>query len=167
VAYSGLDYRLHHAALPLGRLAIALQPAWAGGLVMVAGCLWLFPDGHLPSGRWRRAGGILFGAGLVYGAVMFVPWAIAAAGRTIQVDAGGAPATIDHPASSGLMLIWVGVENVGFFALLISWVVWLAVQVPKYRRSVDLPSMESELAATVHQAFEPAHVTVWLAGRPS
>jgi len=65
------------------------------------------------------------------------------------------------------MLIWVGVENVGFFALLISWVVWLAVQVPKYRRSVDLPSMESELAATVHQAFEPAHVTVWLAGRPS
>jgi hypothetical protein len=31
--------------------------------------------------------------------------------------------------------VWVIVENIGFFALLISWVVWLAVQVPKYRKS--------------------------------
>ena len=56
VAYSILDYRLRHGSLPLGRLAVALQPAWALGLVLVAGCLWLFPEGHLPSGRWRRAG---------------------------------------------------------------------------------------------------------------
>jgi hypothetical protein len=28
-----------------------LQPTWAVGLVMVAGCLWLSPAGHLPSGR--------------------------------------------------------------------------------------------------------------------
>ena len=27
------------------------------------------------------------------------------------------------------------VENIGFFALIISWVVWLAVQIPKYRKS--------------------------------
>jgi hypothetical protein len=132
-AYSVLDYRLHHAALPLGRLAIALQPAWAGGLVMVAGCLWLFPDGHLPSGRGRRIGGVLFGVGLVYGALMFAPWAIAAAEPIVHVDSGGAPTAMDHVTGPGL--IWVGVENVGFFALLISWVVWLAVQVPKYRRS--------------------------------
>ena len=61
VAYSKLDYGLHHGTLPLGRLAIALQPAWAAGLVLVAGTLWLFPDGHLPSGRRRRVGGALFG----------------------------------------------------------------------------------------------------------
>jgi hypothetical protein len=133
VAYSVLDYRLHHGTLPLGRLALALQPAWAGGLVLTAGCLWLFPDGHLPSGRWRRVGGILFGAGLAYGAVMFVPWAIAATAQTVHIDAGGAPAVMDHVTGPGL--IWVGVENAGFYALLISWVVWLAVQVPKYRRS--------------------------------
>jgi hypothetical protein len=40
---------------------------------------------------------------------------------------------VDHPAGSGL--IWLVVENVGFFALVISWLVWLVVQVPKYRRS--------------------------------
>jgi hypothetical protein len=133
VAYSILDYRLHHGSLPLGRLAVALQPAWALGLVLVAGCLWLFPKGHLPAGRWRRVGGFLFGAGLVYGILMFVPWAVAAARPVIRIDPGGAPYVIDHPAGSGL--IWPVVENVGFFALIISWLVWLVVQVPKYRRS--------------------------------
>ena len=133
VAYSVLDYRLHHGTLPLGRVALALQPAWAAGLVMIAGCLWLFPGGHLPSGRWRRVGGILFGAGLAYGALMFVPWVIAAAAPSLRVATDGAPAAIEHPAGAGLL--WVAVENVGFIALLLSWVVWLAVQVPKYRRS--------------------------------
>jgi hypothetical protein len=132
-AYSSLDYRLHHGALPLGRLAIALQPTWAGGLVLVAGALWLFPDGHLPRGRWRPVGGTLFAAGLLFGAVMFEPWVIAAGARTIQVDGSGSPLAIDHPSPS--MLGWIIVENIGFFALLASWVVWLAVQVPKYRRS--------------------------------
>jgi hypothetical protein len=133
VAYSVLDYRLHHGTLPLGRLAIALQPTWAGGLVLVAGVLWLFPDGHLPTGRWRRVGGTLFTAGLLFGAAVFVPWIIVAPAGTVRVDANGTPASIDHPVGSALG--WVVVENIGFFALLISWVVWLAVQVPKYRKS--------------------------------
>jgi|SRR5579872_205624 len=133
VAYSILDYRRHHGALPLGRLAIALQPTWAAGLVLVAGVLWLFPDGRLPTGRRRRVGGILWAAGLLFGALMFVPWVIAAAGHQVRVDANGTPAAFDHPAGVGLA--WVIVENIGFFALLISWVVWLAVQVPKFRRS--------------------------------
>jgi hypothetical protein len=133
VAYSILDYRLHHGTLPLGRLAVALQPTWAGGLVLVAGALWLFPDGHLPTGRWRRVGGTLFAAGLVFGALNFVPWVTVAAARTLRVDANGTPAAMEHPA--GIGLVWVIVENIGFFALIISWLVWLAVQIPKYRRS--------------------------------
>jgi hypothetical protein len=133
VAYSILDYRFHQGALPLGRLALALQPAWAGGLVLITGILWLFPDGHLPSGRWRRVGGILFATGLLFAVGLFAAWSIAATARTVHVDASGSPAAIDHPAGSAL--VWVGVENVGFYALLLSWVVWLAVQVPKYRKS--------------------------------
>ena len=33
------------------------------------------------------------------------------------------------------------------------------------RGSVDLPSIQEELAATVDQAFEPAHISVWVTGR--
>jgi hypothetical protein len=132
-AYALWDYGLHHGTLPLGWLSIALQPVWAPGLVLTAGCLWLFPDGHLPSGRRRRAGGLLFAVGLVYAAAMFVPWVMAAASPTLQVDPDGTPAALAHPV--GQQLIWVTVENIGFFALLLSWVVWLAVQVPKYRHS--------------------------------
>jgi hypothetical protein len=35
----------------------------------------------------------------------------------------------------------------------------------RLRESVDLPSMERELAAAVDQAFEPVHVSVWLTER--
>jgi hypothetical protein len=133
VAYSILDYRLRHGTLPLGRLAIALQPAWAAGLVLTAGALWLYPDGQLPRGRWRPVGGTLFALGLLFGAVSFVPLAIAASAPVIRVDASGAPLTVSHPAGPGRL--WVVVENIGFYALLVSWVVWLVIQVPKYRRS--------------------------------
>jgi hypothetical protein len=64
---------------------------------------------------------------------MFVPRAIAAAGPVIRLDPAGAPIAIDHRAGSGL--IWLVIENLGFIALVISWLVWLVVQVPKYRRS--------------------------------
>jgi hypothetical protein len=133
VAYSIVDYRFHHGALPLGRVALSFQSTWAAGLVMVAGCLWLFPDGHLPAGRWRRPGGILFGAGLVYGALMFVPPVTAALSPTLRVAADGTPEAITHLV--GIQVFWALVTNVGFFALLLSWLFWLAVQVPKYRRS--------------------------------
>jgi hypothetical protein len=45
VAYSIVDYRFHHGALPLGRVALSFQSTWAAGLVMVAGCLAWF-TGH-------------------------------------------------------------------------------------------------------------------------
>jgi hypothetical protein len=35
----------------------------------------------------------------------------------------------------------------------------------RLRDSVDLPSVQNELAATVSQAVEPVHVTVWLPDR--
>src|SRR5579885_3098233 len=34
--YSVLDYRNHHGSLPLGRLAVLLQPAWAPGIAFLA-----------------------------------------------------------------------------------------------------------------------------------
>jgi len=132
-AYAIVDYHQHHGTLPLGRLAIVLQPGWAMGMVFVAGLLWLFPDGHLPSGRWRRVGGLLFGSGVVFGLLMYGQWLSVAVRRVLVVDANGTPALIEHPDSS--MTLWIVIENIGFLALLLSWLVWLVLQIPKYRRS--------------------------------
>lgn len=96
---------------------------------MITSCLWLFPDWHLPSGRRRRVGEILFEVGLLYAALAFVPWVLAASARTLHLDADGTPAVLDHPV--GWWLVWGAIENIGFFAILLSWVVWVAVQVPQ------------------------------------
>jgi len=42
-----------HRALPLGRLAVFLAPAWVPVLVPAPLPVVLFPDGKIPSGRWR------------------------------------------------------------------------------------------------------------------
>jgi hypothetical protein len=39
--------------LPLGRLAVALTPGWSVLIVLLPLPLMLFPDGRLPSARWR------------------------------------------------------------------------------------------------------------------
>jgi len=134
--YAILDYHLDDGALPLGRVAIAFQPGWSLGMVFIAGLLWLFPDGRLPSGRWRRAGGVLFASGIVWALVMYASWVAVAARSGLHVDADGSPAVIDHPPlSQPLWLAWAIVQNIGFIALVLSWLIWLGAQIPKYRRS--------------------------------
>ena len=50
--YAVLVYRVHDA-LPLGRLAVLLAPAWVPILALLPLPIVLFPDGHIPRGRWR------------------------------------------------------------------------------------------------------------------
>ena len=98
--YAILDYHLHHGALPLGRVAIAFQPGWALGMVFIAGLLWLFPDGYLPTGRWRRAGGLLFASGILWALAMYAPSVAAAVSPGLRVDADGTPSVIENPPVS-------------------------------------------------------------------
>jgi hypothetical protein len=62
--YSVLDYRHHHGHLPLGPVAVLLQPGWAPAIILIAMSIVLFPDGKLPSGWWRSGSPVrMLGAG--------------------------------------------------------------------------------------------------------
>ncbi len=112
---SVLDYRLHRG-LPLGSLAVLLQPTWAVGIVCAGLSLLLFPDGRLPSRRkWP----------LLRCLLALAPWAwqfgalliavIAIVRNDIHVDSGGNLLQNSHPHGGWA---WWGVVQDVFFALL-------------------------------------------------
>jgi hypothetical protein len=55
--YAVADYRLRHGTLPLGPAALLFSPLWAAAVVAFGLVVLLFPDGQLPSRRWRWVGG--------------------------------------------------------------------------------------------------------------
>ncbi|HEY6280135.1 MAG TPA: hypothetical protein VIX86_27915 [Streptosporangiaceae bacterium] len=130
--YVILDYRMHHGTLPLGMVAVGLLEVWPIWLVLIVILLWLFPDGRLPAGRWRRVSVVLVTAGTLVALAVSAGLIVAAAGPVIPVDASGNLTA--HPAGA-----WEVPQRVLTVMLLVSLVAgfltWLAVQVPTYRRS--------------------------------
>jgi hypothetical protein len=126
--YAFLDYGMHHGTLPLGRVAVAVALAWPVWLFLITLLLWLFPDGRLPRGRWRRVAVTLVAAGAVLSVVASVGNYVAVAGHAVPISASGNVAA----NASG---VWGLVENVLVVGIGASCLVWLIVQVPKYRRS--------------------------------
>src|SRR5450432_898428 len=130
-AYAAIDYRVHPGRLPLGPLAVQLQPSWAPGVVLLGLAILLFPDATLPSIWWRRS----VGAFLALAAV----WMIGAYGiatdailrHKIVVDATGNLTGINHPA--GDWAWWGVVQDVFFPVLGISWLVAIGRQIAAYR----------------------------------
>jgi uncharacterized membrane protein YtjA (UPF0391 family) len=53
VLYAVLDYNRRGGRLPLGRVALAAEPSWIPGFVLLGLAVALFPDGRLASRRWR------------------------------------------------------------------------------------------------------------------
>jgi hypothetical protein len=126
--YLILDYRIHHGTLPLGQLAVVLNECWPVFLVLIATLLWVFPDGTLPAGRWRRPAAVLMAGWLLLGLAASAPGLVVAAGGRIQVTADGDVANLPGGA-------WPVLESMVIAGALASWLAWLVVQVPAYRRS--------------------------------
>jgi two-component system, NarL family, sensor kinase len=54
--YTVLDHRIHDGRLPLGQAALVFIGGWSLFPILVGlTAILLFPDGRVPSARWRRA----------------------------------------------------------------------------------------------------------------
>ena len=128
--YAVAAYRLHdHLLLP--QIAVFLQPAWAPVILLFALSIMLFPDGELPSGRWRWVMGSVAVAGTVW---MIGAFAIAAetiALGHVVIEPSGDLKQIDYPTSGWVW--WGDLQYVWFGLLLCVGVGWLVSRVPAYR----------------------------------
>ncbi|HEY6275460.1 MAG TPA: hypothetical protein VIX86_03940 [Streptosporangiaceae bacterium] len=133
-SYSVLDYRLHHGTLPLGPVAVLIQPAWAATFTLLGLGILLFPDGRLPSVRWRLMLWPYLGLAALYlgGAVLIAAGDIAT--HDIRLDSGGTLLVFDNPSQHGAAW-WGDVQGTFLIVLAVCWLSWLARQVIGYRHT--------------------------------
>jgi hypothetical protein len=132
--YMVADYRLHHGDLPLGWVAVLTQPGWAPMIALLGVAVLLFPDGRLPSRRWRWVLWTFLGIAALWIGGTVVASLGAIAGHGVRVDSGG-----NLLALSGTTIgsdAWFGVvQDVFFPVLALCWLASVAGQAVSYRRS--------------------------------
>ena len=131
--YAVADYRLHHGGLPLAWVAVLAQPGWAPAIVLAGLAVLLFPDGALPSPRWRPVLWVYLTMAGLWMASAEIVSASVVVGHDVRVDPSGnllvlGPTTGPYG--------WFGVvEDVFFPVLAACWLASVAAQAASYRRS--------------------------------
>ena len=161
--YVVADYRLRHGGLPLGWVAVLTQPGWAVSIVMIGLAVLLFPDGRLPSPRWRWVLWLYLAAATLYLVGVLIASVGAIAGHDIRVDASGNLMTLSHPTGSSA---WWGVLEAVFLPLLaVCWAGSVAGQAASYRRSSGERRQQLKwLLAGSAIAGAGIPLAVWLSG---
>jgi hypothetical protein len=127
--YSVAAYRHGHHGLPLARLAVFLTAGWIGFLLLLPLPVLLFPDGHLPSPRWRWTLRLYVVCATVFVVAVAISERGAFTDRRITVDSSGALA---HTSSSSASSALTAGLFIVYALLSLSWV---ARQVVAYRGS--------------------------------
>ena len=128
--YSVIDYRLHQGSLPLGWLAVSLGFLWIPWLMLMALPVLLFPEGKVPSSRWRWSLWvyvIAFGVATV-GSVVF--GVIIGLERHLHILLDGSPST-NH--LTGVLRALNGPSNLSALIVLVLWLTWIVRLLASYR----------------------------------
>jgi|GEM_PF-2453294 len=131
--YAVLDYRDHAGALPLGQEAVVVESAAFATVVLCGLTVPLFPDGHLPSPRWRWALAIYIGAGAMFTVSQVIEQVAAVTAAPVRVDGSGSP--LASGCVSGVAAAVVGVRQGGYLVVLGLWLIFIGRQVVGYVRS--------------------------------
>ena len=131
--YAIADYRLRHGALPLGWVAVLLQPLWAPALVLYPLVILLFPDGRLPSRRWRWVMWSYLVVGFYLPVGIYLLTVRTVIDHGIRVLANGDLAAVDHPTGAPARL--GALLAIALPLLVIFWAVFIGRQAVSYRRS--------------------------------
>ena len=133
--YSVLRYRLGDSSLPLGPLAAFLAPNWIPLIVLLPLPIALFPDGRVPSRRWRATLWAYLGWAVLWLGLLAVWQADGLFFRPIRVDTSGAVVVLSHPPANS---VWHWL-NVVTSVLLLPYIAvslaWVGRQVAAYRRA--------------------------------
>jgi hypothetical protein len=130
--YAILAYRFGHPDLPLARLAVVAGAAWIALLLLLPLPVLLFPDGRLPSRRWRWTLWVYAALTAFILVVIAINNAGALTDRHVLVDSNGALVRPSHQSTStvasviwsGILLLYVGIA-----------LAWVLRQVLGYRGS--------------------------------
>jgi len=107
---------------------VIFEELWPLFLVFVAILLWMFPDGKLPAGRWRRPSVILLVSGLLLGVAASSSGVVAVARGDVRITATG---DLVNPPGG-----WFVIVDIAVIALsLAAWLAWIVIQIPTYRKA--------------------------------
>ena len=132
--YSLLVYVRGDDGLPFGDLAVIVGQCWPAALLFPPLAILLFPDGRLPSRRWKWVVWLYAGASAVLVGEQVLVALNAIRENQIRIDPSGGYLTTPAPR----FLQGEGFSVMGFVLFLVivlSWVVFVARRVVSYRRA--------------------------------
>jgi hypothetical protein len=132
VFYSILDYRRHHGHLPLGALAVVVEPMWAPSFMLLVLAIILYPNGTPPSRRWRWPLRWMIGITVALGGVTWARIVGVLVNGGVRIESGGDLYQLDH--LSGAWQVIKPLESLVFATLIVAVLGWLVGQLLGYRR---------------------------------